>query len=344
MRYTNLPNTEIKVSKICLGTMTFGQQNTEAEGHAQLDYAIDQGINFIDTAELYSVPAKAETYGSTERIIGSWLAKRGKRDDLVIASKIVGPADMSQHIRTGGFTKSEFRDAIHKSLKRLQTDYIDLYQLHWPERNTNYFGKLGYTHDDTEKWQDNFAEILEGLNSFIKEGFIRHIGLSNETPYGLSRYLEESRKGLPKMIIVQNPYNLLNRKDEVGLTELLHREEVGLLAYSPLGFGTLSGKYIDGSDTEDSRVNQFSKYNRYSNEIAVAATKKYMQIAKKYGLSITELALAFVTDRPFMTANIIGATSLDQLKENIGSASITLSKEILDEIDVVHREMPNPAP
>ncbi|MDP5044661.1 MAG: NADP(H)-dependent aldo-keto reductase [Leeuwenhoekiella sp.] len=344
MRYTTLPNTTVKVSKICLGTMTYGQQNTEAEGHAQLDYAIEQGVNFIDTAELYSVPAKPETQGSTERIIGTWLAKRGKRDDLVIASKIAGPAAMSKHIRTGGFTKAEFKDAIHKSLKRLQTDYLDLYQLHWPERNTNYFGKLGYTHDDNEKWQDNFAEILEGLQGFVKEGLIRHIGVSNETPYGLSRYLEEARKGLPKMITVQNPYNLLNRKDEVGLTELLHREEVGLLAYSPLGFGTLSGKYIKGTDAQDSRVNQFPQYNRYSNDNAVAATKQYIAIAEKHGLSITQLALAFVTDRPFMTANIIGATSLEQLKENIGSINISLSEEILEEIETVHKEIPNPAP
>lgn len=344
MRYTTLPDTTIKVSKICLGTMTWGQQNTEAEGHAQLDYAIEQGVNFIDTAELYSVPAKAETYGSTERIIGSWLAKRKKRDDLIIASKIAGPAAMSQHIRTGGFTKEEFKDAIHKSLKRLQTDYIDLYQLHWPERNTNYFGKLGYTHDAEEKWEDNFAEILEGLKGFIKEGLIRHVGLSNETPYGVSRYLEESRKGLPKMITIQNPYNLLNRKDEVGLTEILHRENVGLLAYSPLGFGTLSGKYITGTDSKDSRVNQFPNYNRYSNKNAVIATKKYMEIAKKHNISITQLALAFVTDQPFMTSNIIGATSLDQLKENIGSVDVQLSKEILEEINAVHKAIPNPAP
>ncbi|MFI8380141.1 NADP(H)-dependent aldo-keto reductase [Leeuwenhoekiella sp. NPDC079379] len=344
MRYTTLPDTAIKVSKICLGTMTYGQQNTEAEGHAQLDYAIEQGVNFIDTAELYSVPAKPETQGSTERIIGSWLAKRGKRDDLIIASKIAGPAAMSKHIRTGGFKKAEFKDAIHKSLKRLQTDYLDLYQLHWPERNTNYFGKLGYTHDESEKWQDNFAEILEGLQDFVKEGLIRHIGVSNETPYGLSRYLEEARKGLPKMITVQNPYNLLNRKDEVGLTELLHREEVGLLAYSPLGFGTLSGKYIKGTADDGSRVNQFPQYNRYSNDNAVAATKQYIAIAEKHGLSITQLALAFVTDRPFMTANIIGATSLEQLKENIGSINVSLSEEILEEIEMVHKAIPNPAP
>ena len=344
MRYTKLPNTEINVSKLCLGTMTWGEQNTEAEGHAQLDYAIEQGINFIDTAELYSVPGRAETYGSTERIIGSWLKNRGKRDDLIIASKIVGPAEMSKHIRTGGYTKAEFKDAIHKSLKRLQTDYIDLYQLHWPERNTNYFGKLGYTHDPQEQWQDNFNEIVQYLQEFIQEGLIRHVGLSNETPYGLSRYLEESRKGLPKMITVQNPYSLLNRKDEIGLTEIMHREEVGYLAYSPMAFGALSGKYINGTDTPESRINKFPRFSRYSNEQAVAATKRYQEVAKKHNLSLAQMALAFVTDRPFMTANIIGATSIAQLKENISSIDLKLMSEVLDDIEAIHTAMPNPAP
>ena len=344
MRYTKLPSTEIEISKICLGTMTWGEQNTEAEGHAQLNYAIEQGINFIDTAELYSVPARAETSGSTERIIGSWLKNRGKRDDLIIASKIVGSAEMSKHIRTGGYTKAEFKDAIHKSLKRLQTDYIDLYQLHWPERNTNYFGKLGYSHDDKENWQNNFADILENLQEFVKEGLIRHVGLSNETPYGLSRYLEESRNGLPKMITVQNPYNLLNRKDEIGLTEIMHREEVGYLAYSPMAFGALSGKYINGTDTPDSRINKFPQYSRYSNEQAVGATKRYQKVAEKHNLSLAQMALAFVTDRPFMAANIIGATSLEQLKENISSINLKLTPEILEDIEAVHTAIPNPAP
>lgn len=344
MRYTKLPSTDIEVSKICLGTMTWGEQNTEAEGHAQLDYAIEQGINFIDTAELYSVPGRAETYGSTERIIGTWLKNRGKRDDLIIASKIVGPAEMSKHIRTGGYTKAEFKDAIHKSLKRLQTDYIDLYQLHWPERNTNYFGKLGYNHDAEESWQDNFAEILENLQEFVKEGLIRHVGLSNETPYGLSRYLEESRKGMPKMITVQNPYNLLNRKDEIGLTEIMQREEVGYLAYSPMAFGALSGKYINGTDTPDSRINKFPRFSRYTNEQAIEATKRYQDIAQKHNLSLAQMSLAFVTDKPFMTANIIGATSLEQLEENINSVDIKLTPEILEDIEAVHTAIPNPAP
>ena len=344
MRYTTLPNTNIKVSKICLGTMTWGQQNTEEEGHAQLNYAMDKGINFIDTAELYSVPAKAETQGSTEKIIGSWLKKRGKRDDLVIASKIAGPAPMTQHIRTGGFAKEEFADAIDKSLQRLQTDYIDLYQLHWPERNTNYFGELSYAHKADEQWEDNFAEILESLNDFIKQGKIRQIGLSNETPYGVSRYLEEARKGAPKMITVQNPYNLLNRKDEIGLTEILHREDVGLLAYSPLGFGTLTGKYLDGNKPEGTRVSLFPQYKRYHSENSFEATRRYREIAEKHGLSFAQMSLAFVTDRPFMTSTIVGATSVEQLTENIESINLRLSEEILEEIDEVHTAIPNPAP
>lgn len=344
MRYNTLPNTDIKVSKICLGTMTWGQQNTHQEGHEQLDYAIDQGINFIDTAELYSVPARPETQGSTEKILGNWLKNRKKREDLVIASKIVGPADFTKHIRTGGYTKTEILDAVDKSLARLQTDYMDLYQLHWPERNTNYFGKLDYQHDADEAWKDNFASILEVLQGVIKSGKIRHIGLSNETAYGVFRYIEEARKGLPKIITVQNPHNLLNRKDEIGLTEILHREKVGYLAYSPLGFGTLTGKYLDGRKPADARVTLFPNYKRYHGEESFEATTRYRDIAKKYDLSFAQMSLAFVTDRPFMTANIIGATSLKQLKENIGSIDVVLSDEILEEINTVHNQISNPAP
>ena len=344
MKYTTLPTTDINVSKICLGSMTWGEQNTEAEGHEQLDYAIAQGVNFIDTAELYSVPnARAETYGSTERIIGNWLTKRGKRDDVVIASKIAGPAEFSKHIRTGGFARHELEDAIHKSLDRLQTDYIDLYQLHWPERTTNFFGQLGYTHQENDQWEDNFRQILEDLDGFVKAGKIRQVGLSNETPYGLSRYLEEARKGLPKMITVQNPYSLLNRKDEVGLAEIMHREEVGHLPYSPLGFGQLTGKYLDGYPP-NARVTLFPNYNRYHNELSFDATRRYKTIADAHGLSLTQMALAYVNTRPFVTANIIGATSMEQLKENIGSIDVTLSPEVLEAIEAVHQAIPNPAP
>lgn len=344
MKYTTLPNTDIKVSKICLGSMTWGEQNTEAEGHAQLDYAINQGVNFIDTAELYSVPnARAETYGSTERIIGSWLKKTGKRDQVVIASKIAGPAEFTKHIRTGGFAKHELEDAVNKSLERLGTDYIDLYQLHWPERPTNFFGQLGYTHNSDDAWIDNFAQILEDLDSLIKTGKIRHIGLSNETPYGLSRYQEEARKGAPKMITVQNPYSLLNRKDEVGLTEIMHREGVGHLPYSPLGFGQLTGKYLDGYPPK-ARVTLFPNYDRYHKEASFEATRRYKAIADTHGLSLTQMALAFVNTRPFVTANIIGATSVEQLTENIGSIDVELSDDIIAAIEEVHTAIPNPAP
>jgi len=343
MKYTTLPNTDIKVSKICLGSMTWGEQNSESEGHEQIEYAINQGVNFIDTAELYSVPSKKETQGSTERIIGSWLKKTGKRNDVVIASKITGPAEFSAHIRKGEFNKSEIGDAIHKSLQRLQTDYIDLYQLHWPERQTNYFGKLGYTHDKNDTWSDNFSEVLGHLESFVKEGKIRHIGVSNETAYGMMRYTEEARKNAPKMITIQNPYNLLNRKDEVGLVEVLHRENIGHLPYSPLGFGMLTGKYLE-EIPKNSRVDLFPNYNRYMNENSYKATRLYNDIAKKHNISLTQLSLAFVNQQPFVTSNIIGATSIDQLSENIGSIDITLSEKIINEINEVHAQIPNPAP
>ncbi len=343
MRYTTLPNTNVKVSKICLGSMTWGEQNTEAEGHAQLDYAVAQGINFIDTAELYAVPATKETQGSTERIIGSWLKKTGKRDEVVIATKIVGPRDFVKHIRTGGFTKAEFEDAINKSLQRLQTDYIDLYQLHWPERNTNFFGMRGYVHDDEERWQDNFAAVLGHLEGCIKSGKIRHIGTSNETPYGVMRYAEEARKGAPKMITMQNPYSLLNRQDEVGLTEILHRENMGHLPYSPLGFGQLTGKYLEDTP-KNGRVTLFPQFSRYHNDNSFEATRAYNEVAKKHGISLTQMALAFVTDRPFVISNIIGATTVEQLKENIESIHLTLSDEVLQDIESVHERIPNPAP
>ena len=344
MKYSKLPNTDIEVSKICLGSMTWGQQNTEAEGHEQIDYALDQGVNFIDTAEMYSVPAQPETQGSTEEIIGSWFKKTGRREDVILASKVAGPAEMVSHIRPDlGYHKKAMEDAIHKSLKRLQTDYIDLYQLHWPERNTNYFGELGYRHDHEEQWEDNIREILENLKHFVLQGKIRYVGLSNETPYGLMRFLEESKNDLPRVVTVQNPYNLLNRKDEIGLTEICMRENVGLFPYSPLGMGTLSGKHLNGIK-ENTRLSLFPQYKRYTNEQAIKATRKYKELADTYNMSLTQMALAFVNDRPFVTSNIIGATSIEQLKENISSIDVELSNEIISEIDEIHRSIPNPAP
>lgn len=344
MKYSTLPNTDIKVSKICLGSMTWGEQNTEEEGHEQMDYALENGVNFIDTAEMYAVPPKPETQGRTEEIIGTWLKKTKRRDEVVLASKIAGPGAAVSHIRENlGFSKKALEDALDKSLKRLQTGHIDLYQLHWPERNTNFFGKRGYEHDPEEEWEDNFKEIIEQLEKFEKAGKIRAFGLSNETPFGLMRFMEESRKGLTKVSTVQNPYSLLNRKDEIGLTEVCHREGVGLLPYSPLGMGVLTGKHLNGIK-ENTRLSLFSQYKRYSGEQAVKATRAYKEVADKHGLSLTHMALAFVNQQPFVTSNIIGATSMDQLKENIASIDVELSQEILDDINRVHEAIPNPAP
>lgn len=345
MEYNKIPGTDIKVSKICLGSMTWGEQNTEAEGHQQIEYALEQGVNFIDTAEMYSVPGKPETQGSTERIIGSWLAKTGKRKDIVLASKITGPSPTFKHIRQPlDFSKSSIEDALHKSLKRLHTDYLDIYQLHWPERHTNFFGQRDYTHKPSEAWEDNFNEVLNTLEGYVKDGKVRQIGLSNETPYGVMRCAEEARKGNLKVVTVQNPYNLLNRKDEIGLSEVLLREQIGLLPYSPLGFGQLTGKYLDGKTPENGRVTLFPQYSRYHNPNAFEATRRYNEIAKSHNLSLTQMSLAFIRQKPFVTSTIIGATTLEQLKENIGSYNVTLSEEIINAIDEVHNDIPNPAP
>ncbi len=325
--------------------MTWGQQNTETEAQEQLNFAIEKGINFIDCAEMYPVPARAETQGRTETYIGNWLAKKKNREDLIITSKIAGPSRSMDHIRQPlDFSKKSLEDAIHKSLKRLQTDYIDLYQLHWPERGTNYFGQHDYTHKENDAWNDNFGEVLQQLEDFVKEGKIRHIGLSNETPFGVMRCIEEARKGNLKIVSVQNPFNLVNRKDEIGLSEILQRENIGYLAYSPLGFGTLTGKYMNGKADENSRINQFKQYSRYSSETAFRATEMYYEIAKRHNLSFAQLSLAFILQKKFVTAPIIGATSVEQLSENIESIKVTLSKEILKEIEAVHSQIPNPAP
>ncbi len=346
MIYTTLPHTTLEVSKICLGTMTWGRQNTEAEGHKQMDYAVEQGINFFDTAELYPIPAHPDRYALTEKIIGSWFKKTGKRDKIVLASKIAGKADFTKFIRTTGFKKESLIEAVNGSLERLQTDHIDLYQLHWPERSTNYFGKRGYSHDLSDFWQDNFHQVLETLRDLIKEGKIGHVGMSNETPWGAMRYLEESKvhKSLPRMITIQNPYSLLNRLFEVGLAEISIREKLGLLAYSPLGFGVLSGKYLGGAKPVNARITLFPAYGRYSNENALNATQKYLDLANKHGISLPQMALAFVSSRPFVTSTIIGATSMEQLKENVGSIDLNLSDEILKEIKSIHNMIPNPAP
>ena len=345
MRYTTLPKTDIKVSKICLGTMTWGNQNTQDEGFAQMDLAVDKGVNFFDVAELYPVPATAETYAETERIIGNWFEKTGKRDQIVLATKIAGPGDYTAHIRTNGFSKDALNDAVNDSLKRLKTDYIDLYQLHWPERQTNTFGVRDYTHNSNDAWQDNFNEVLHNLEEIVKSGKIRQVGISNEKAWGTMRYLEESKtNNLPRPITIQNAYNLLNRVFEGDMAEISMREEIGLLAYSPMAFGVLSGKYIKGTQADNARLKLFPRFARYSGDKATEATKRYMKIADDNNMTLAQMSLAFVTDRPFMTSNIIGATSLEQLEENIDSINFILSDEILKAINEVHADIPNPAP
>ncbi|GAL87923.1 NADP(H)-dependent aldo-keto reductase [Jejuia pallidilutea] len=345
MKYTTLPNTSLKVSKICLGTMTWGNQNTEAEGHEQLDYALDKGVNFIDTAELYPVPAKAETSGRTSTIIGSWLKKTSNRDKVVLASKIAGPGDYTAHIRKTGFSPSAIKEAIDSELKRLQTDYIDLYQLHWPERDTNTFGTRDYKPNPKDTWEDNFSEVLHTLNTQIKAGKIRHIGLSNEKAWGTMRYLQESKiNNLPRPITIQNAYSLLCRTFEGDLAEVSHRENIGLLAYSPMAFGVLSGKYIKQQADDNARLKLFPRFSRYSSEQATEAAKQYLKIAENNNITLAQMALAFVNQRPFVTSTIIGATNLQQLKENIESIDLELSDAVLEQINEVHNTIPNPAP
>tara|TARA_R110000868_G_scaffold293955_2_gene554437 strand:- start:132 stop:1163 length:1032 start_codon:yes stop_codon:yes gene_type:complete len=342
MKYTTLPNTNIKVSKICLGSMTWGNQNSEAEGHEQLDYALDQGINFIDTAELYPVPATAEMSGRTSKIIGTWLKKTGNRDKVVIASKIAGPGDYTAHIRTTGFSPNAIKEAINLELGRLQTDYIDLYQLHWPERDTNRFGVRDYKLD--ESWKDNFNEVLHSLDNAIKAGKIRNIGISNENSWGTMRYLDESKNhNLPRVATIQNAYSMLTRTFETDLAEVALRENVGLLAYSPMAFGVLSGKYIKGKAADNARLKLFPRFSRYSSEQATEAAKRYLKIAEDNNMNSAQMALAFVNQRPFVTSTIVGATNLKQLKDNIESIDVTLSDEILEQIDAVHNAIPNPA-
>ena len=345
MKYTTLPNTDIQVSKICLGTMTFGQQNTEAEGHAQMDYALEQGVNFFDTAEMYSVPARQETYGSTERILGTWFQKTGNRDKVVLASKIAGPNPNFTYMREkNDFSPESIQYALDKSLERLQTDYIDLYQLHWPERKTNFFGQRGFKVQD-DAWEDNIHAVLETLNGFIQQGKIKHIGLSNETPWGIMRFLEESKyHNLPRIKTVQNPYSLLNRLYENGSAEIGIRENVGLLAYSPMAFGVLSGKFLTGEAHPNARINLFPQFSRYNSEQSAAATRLYNEIAQQNGLTLTQLALAFIEQQPFVTSTIIGATTMEQLKENIDTINVTLGEELLQAIDGVQAKIPDPAP
>jgi len=346
MNLKKLGNTELKVSTICLGTMTWGEQNTQKEAFEQMNYSLDCGINFFDAAEIYPSPCRKETYGETERIIGNWFKERNNRKKVILATKVSGPG--LSWIRGGGlqYTKENISSALLGSLERLQTDYIDLYQLHWPERNTNYFGKLGYKHQTEEKKWNDFESILRTLKKFVDEGKIRYIGLSNESAWGLSKFLELSKsQNLPRIMSVQNPYNLLNRTYEIGLAEISIREQSGLLAYSPLASGVLSGKYRNNQKPKGSRLQLFGDYfPRYAGKSSNLAVEEYFKIAKKHKISLAQLSLAFVSQQSFVTSNIIGATTMKQLEENIGSANIKLSSEIIDEINSVHKNNSNPAP
>ncbi|MDA9731910.1 NADP(H)-dependent aldo-keto reductase [Candidatus Pelagibacter sp.] len=346
MNYKKLGSTDVDVSTICLGTMTWGEQNSKADGFEQMDYAIDNGVNFWDTAEIYAIPMREETYGETENIIGEWFKKTKKRNKVILATKVSGPTS-KEYIRGGGcsYDKKSMSEALEKSLKRMQTDYIDLYQLHWPERNTNFFGKQGYEHDSNEKNWIAFEEILENLKKFVDAGKIRYVGLSNETAWGLAKCLELSKlKNLPKMMAVQNPYNLLNRTYEVGLAEISVREQSGLLAYSPLAFGYLTGKYRNNNMPKGSRIDLFKDFTRYNNENSIKAIEEYYRISQKFNLDFAQMSIKFCEIQPFVTSVIIGATTMQQLKTNVESVNVKLNNEIINEINEVQKIYPNPCP
>ena len=346
MLYNKLGQSDLEVSRICLGSMTWGEQNTEAEAFEQLDYAVAQGINFIDTAELYAVPPRPETYGKTETYIGNWLQKRQCRDKVIIATKVAGAGEISTHIRGGArLDRTQIHQAIDGSLKRLQTDYVDVYQLHWPHRNTNFFGQLGYEH---QTYEDMVAieESLNALAELVQMGKVRYIGVSNESAWGVMTFLKLAEQhNLPRIVSIQNPYNLLNRSYEVGLAEVGHRENVGLLAYSPLAFGVLSGKYLNNARPETARISLFPRFDRYiKNASGVKATQAYVNLAQQHGLDPAQMALAYVNTRPFLHSNIIGATTMAQLKDNIASIDLTLSEAVLEGIEAIHQQYSNPCP
>ena len=347
MIYSNLGHTNIKVSKICLGTMTYGEQNTEKEAHEQLNFALESGVNFVDTAEMYPVPPKQKTQGLTEKYIGSWLKKYKKRQEVILATKITGPGSDFSYIRNPlKIDKKNIESAIVENFKRLGTDYIDLYQIHWPQRQTNYFGQLDYIYSNENKNEiiDNIYESYETLNKLVTSGKVRAIGLSNDTAWGAMKFLEIAKeKSFSKIVSIQNPYSLLNRLYEINMAEVAEMENVKLLAYSPLGFGILTGKYIN-KKPENARLTIWNRFDRYSNKNSKNATLQYVEIAKKYDLTPTQLALSFVNQQPFVASNIIGATNLSQLKENIESININLGKDILKEIENIHLNQPNPAP
>jgi len=346
MQTRELGRTGIQVSAIALGTMTWGQQNTQQEGFAQMDYALEQGVNFFDTAELYAIPPRAETYGRTEEIIGAWFRQTGNRDKVVLASKVCGPTGWCPHIRKGQarLDAKNITAACEGSLRRLGTGHIDLYQTHWPDRNTNFFGKPGYQHD-TDENITRPEETLRALEELVTQGKVRYIGISNETPWGVMQHLHASDTlNLPRIASIQNPYSLLNRSFEVGLAEIACREDVGLLAYSPLAFGVLSGKYLCGQHPGASRLSLFPDYTRYSGPEADAATSAYVRLAHEHDLQPAQMALAFILRQTFMTSCIIGATNMQQLKQNLAAKDVSLSDDVIDGIEVIQQQHLNPCP
>ncbi|MCG9684493.1 NADP(H)-dependent aldo-keto reductase [Vibrio sp. Isolate23] len=344
MQYNKLPHSTLEISKICLGTMTFGEQNTEQEAFSQLDYALERGVNFIDTAEMYPVPPQANTQGLTEQYIGNWLKASGKREKVVLATKIAGPRNVPYIRDNMSLNRRNIHQAIDQSLQRLQTDYVDLYQLHWPQRKTNCFGQLNYPYPD-EQEEVTLIETLESLAELIKAGKVRYIGVSNETPWGVMTLLRLAEKHeLPRIVSIQNPYNLLNRSFEIGLSEISHYEGVQLLAYSPLAFGCLSGKYLDDARPQGARCSLFERFVRYFTPQGIQATQAYVNLAREHGLDPAQMALAFVNQRPFVASNIIGATNLEQLKSNIDSLDVVLSEELLQGLQEIGTTYSNPCP
>ncbi len=345
MQQRKLGRSGIEVSAICLGTMTWGEQNNEAEAHAQLDAALDFGVNFIDTAEMYPVPPMASTYGETERCIGSWLKARDNRGKVILATKVMSRSDDLTYVRDGNrLDHKNITAALDASLERLQTDYVDLYQLHWPDRKTNYFGQLGYHHPERDD-SVPIEESLQVLADLVHSGKVRHIGISNETPWGAMRFMQLAQtKALPRAVSIQNPYSLLNRTFEVGLAEIAHREDLGLLAYSPLAFGTLSGKYLNSAQPADGRLTRYSRFSRYSSEVAQLAIAAYVALARQHGLDPAQMALAYLHSRPFITSTIIGATTMTQLQSNLDSINLILNDDVVAGIEAIHQRHPNPCP
>ncbi|VUD68157.1 General stress protein 69 [Thalassocella blandensis] len=347
MKFRPLGNTDQQVSVIGLGTMTWGEQNSEQEAFAQMDMAIDYDINMFDVAEMYPVPPRQETQGRTEQYIGNWLSARKCRDKIFLATKVAGPVARNSgmaHLRGGPrLNREHIQQAVEASLKRLQTDHIDLYQVHWPERATNFFGRLDYEHSEEDVV--SIEETLQALNELVQAGKVRYIGISNETPWGMMEYLRLAREqNLERIVSIQNPYNLLNRSFDVGAAEISIREKVSLLPYSPLAFGVLSGKYLQGSKPDGARLTLFDRFTRYTNPQAMQATQAYVELAQQHSLDPSQMALAFVNDRQTVASNLIGATNLEQLKTNIESVNLQLSEEVLDGIEAIHKQFSNPAP